>query len=85
MAPGASQASPFEGWSRPAMRLFAAVVPPPEAIEDLAAFLEPREEAGPDLRWTTPEQWHLTLAFMRRGPWFQGTGVLKSGEIMRAG
>lgn len=46
------------------MRLFAAVVPPPEAIEDLAAFLEPRQEAGPDLRWTTPEQWHLTLAFM---------------------
>ena len=50
------------------MRLFAAVVPPPEAVEDLAEFLEPRQEAGADLRWTSPEQWHLTLAFMPAVP-----------------
>ena len=46
------------------MRMFVAL-PLPEAVtEDLAEFLEPRQEAGPDLRWTAPEQWHLTLAFL---------------------
>ena len=45
------------------MRLFAAVIPPDEVVEDLDAFLAPRREAGP-FRWTLPEQWHLTLAFM---------------------
>ena len=45
------------------MRLFAAVIPPAHVIEDLDAFLAPRREAGP-FRWTLPEQWHLTLAFM---------------------
>ena len=46
------------------MRMFIAL-PLPEAVkEDLATFLEPRQEAGPELRWTGPEQWHLTLAFL---------------------
>lgn len=46
------------------MRMFIAL-PLPEAVkEDLTKFLEPRQEAGPDLRWTGPEQWHLTLAFL---------------------
>lgn len=45
------------------MRLFAAVVPPPQALTDLEDFLEPRRVVdGP--RWTRPDQWHLTLAFM---------------------
>ncbi len=46
------------------MRLFVALVPPDDAVEDLAGFLEPRREADPTLRWTSSEQWHLTLAFM---------------------
>lgn len=46
------------------MRMFVALVPPEDAVEDLGAFLEPRREAGPELRWTAPEQWHVTLAFM---------------------
>lgn len=46
------------------MRLFVAVVPPVEAIEDLDDFLDVRREAGSELRWTTTEQWHITLAFM---------------------
>jgi len=46
------------------MRMFVAVVPPEQALEDLAEFLAPRQEAGPGFRWTVPEQWHLTLAFM---------------------
>ncbi len=46
------------------MRMFVALVPPEDAVEDLGAFLEPRREAGPELRWTMPEQWHVTLAFI---------------------
>ena len=45
------------------MRLFLALVPPPEAVEDLDAFLDVRRAAGP-FRWAGPEQLHLTLAFL---------------------
>lgn len=45
------------------MRLFAALVPPPEAVEHLERFLAPRR-AAEDLRWTSAEQYHLTLAFV---------------------
>lgn len=45
-------------------RLFAAILPPPELVEDLDAFLAPRREAEPRLRWTRPDGWHLTTAFM---------------------
>ena len=44
--------------------MFVALVPPEPALEDLAEFLAPRHEAGPELRWTVPEQWHVTLAFL---------------------
>ncbi|HEY7718133.1 MAG TPA: RNA 2',3'-cyclic phosphodiesterase [Pedococcus sp.] len=50
------------------MRLFVALVPPEEALEHLAAFVEPRRDAGGPLRWTDPAQWHLTLAFMGHAP-----------------
>ncbi len=43
--------------------MFVALVPSDEAVEDLEAFLEPRRAAG-DFRWATPEQFHLTLAFL---------------------
>src|SRR5918996_2509529 len=46
------------------MRMFVAVQPPDEALEHLADFLAPRQEAEPGFRWTVPEQWHVTLAFM---------------------
>lgn len=46
------------------MRLFAAIVPPDEVLDALAAELErigqPRERG---LRWMSRPQWHLTLAF----------------------
>jgi 2'-5' RNA ligase len=59
-------------------RLFVAVIPPTEAIEDLRDFVEPRRDhnvasrkssprSGTDdapLRWTEPEHWHITLAFL---------------------
>lgn len=44
--------------------MFVALVPPEDAVEDLAEFMAPRQEAGAGLRWTTPEQWHVTLAFL---------------------
>lgn len=47
------------------MRLFVSVQPPAEALEALNAELgRARAVAPPGLRWTRPEQWHLTLAFL---------------------
>ncbi len=45
-------------------RLFAAVLPPVEVVDALDAFLQPRRPAEPRLRWTRPESFHLTTAFM---------------------
>jgi RNA 2',3'-cyclic 3'-phosphodiesterase len=51
------------------MRMFVAVVPPPEVLEDIATFLEPRRDADDAaLRWTDAYQWHLTLAFFAEVP-----------------
>lgn len=44
------------------MRLFAAVVPPPEVVADLDTFLEVRRAAAP-FRWSPAEQLHVTVAF----------------------
>ncbi|WP_322937281.1 RNA 2',3'-cyclic phosphodiesterase [Nocardioides bizhenqiangii] len=44
-------------------RLFSAIVPASDAVEHLDAFLEPRR-ASAEFRWTLPEQFHVTLAFM---------------------
>ncbi|WP_189532905.1 RNA 2',3'-cyclic phosphodiesterase [Streptomyces roseolilacinus] len=48
------------------MRLFAAVLPPPAAVEELAVLVEGlRTLPGADeLRWTGRPGWHYTLAFM---------------------
>jgi len=46
------------------MRMFVALPLPDAVKDDLSTFLEPRQEAGSELRWTVPEQWHLTLAFL---------------------
>src|SRR4051812_49023948 len=50
-----------------ARRMFAAVPLPDDVVTDLEQFLEPRREASP-FRWTRPESWHLTLAFMADVP-----------------
>ncbi len=42
-------------------RLFVAVWPPPDVVEALTAL--PRPEI-PGLRWTTAEQWHVTIVFL---------------------
>jgi 2'-5' RNA ligase len=41
-------------------RLFVAVWPPDDVLELIAALPRPDVEG---LRWTTPEQWHVTLRF----------------------
>ncbi|WP_225801110.1 RNA 2',3'-cyclic phosphodiesterase [Streptomyces sp. NK15101] len=48
------------------MRLFAAVVPPPEQLDELGSVVDRlRRLPGADgLRWTSRPGWHLTLAFM---------------------
>ena len=43
------------------MRLFAAVVPPADVVAELDAQVGPLRDDV--LRWTTPDAWHLTLAF----------------------
>ncbi|GAA5115477.1 RNA 2',3'-cyclic phosphodiesterase [Haloechinothrix salitolerans] len=47
------------------MRLFAAIVPPPEVLDALDAELTRLDVRSPDspLRWSGRPLWHLTLAF----------------------
>jgi 2'-5' RNA ligase len=47
------------------VRLFVAVWPSPEVVDAVAAFERP---AVPGLRWTTPDQWHVTLRFLGEVP-----------------
>jgi 2'-5' RNA ligase len=49
------------------MRMFVAVVPPPEVVEHLDAFLDVRREAAA-YRWASVEQLHVTLAFLADVP-----------------
>jgi 2'-5' RNA ligase len=44
--------------------LFVALTPPPDAVDELAAATAALRDEHPELRWTPPEQWHLTLAFL---------------------
>ena len=46
------------------MRTFVAVRPPEFVRDSLSEFLEAR----PGMPWTSPESWHLTLAFMANTP-----------------
>ena len=46
------------------MRLFVAVTPPPHALDELRSATAAMRSAHPELRWTRPDQWHLTLAFL---------------------
>lgn len=51
------------------MRLFASISPSDAAREHLVTALRPvRDDLARELRWTDPEQWHLTLAFYGEQP-----------------
>ncbi|MGH9057053.1 MAG: 2'-5' RNA ligase family protein, partial [Acidimicrobiales bacterium] len=43
------------------MRLFVAVWPPPALVERLRSMERP---GLPGVRWTTEDQWHVTLRFL---------------------
>ena len=46
------------------MRLFVAIAPPPAVLDELDALVEPLRASRHDLRWTSREAWHVTLAFL---------------------
>jgi RNA 2',3'-cyclic 3'-phosphodiesterase len=46
------------------VRLFVAVTPTQDAVDELWSAASVLRRACPELRWTQPEQWHLTLAFL---------------------
>ena len=46
------------------MRLFVAIAPPPGVLDELDALAAPWRAAREDLRWTSREAWHVTLAFL---------------------
>jgi len=46
------------------VRLFVALVPPPEATAELDAVLAPLRPDWPGLRWTSQDAWHVTLTFL---------------------
>jgi 2'-5' RNA ligase len=46
------------------VRLFAAVVPPPEVLDEVAALVVESGSRHPRLRWSRRQQWHVTLAFL---------------------
>jgi len=47
--------------------MFVAAVPPPAVVEDLEEFLAVRRAAGA-FRWSLPDHWHVTLAFLAQVP-----------------
>jgi RNA 2',3'-cyclic 3'-phosphodiesterase len=46
------------------MRLFVAIAPPAAVLDELDALAGPLRTGRPDLRWTSREAWHVTLAFL---------------------
>jgi RNA 2',3'-cyclic 3'-phosphodiesterase len=46
------------------MRLFVAIAPPPGVLDELDALAAPLRKNRGDLRWTSREAWHVTLAFL---------------------
>lgn len=46
------------------MRLFVAIAPPAAVLDELDTEVEPFRATRLDLRWTSQEAWHVTLAFL---------------------
>lgn len=45
------------------MRLFVALLPPENVLDEIEAAFGPYRDHWPGLRWTRRETWHVTLAF----------------------
>lgn len=50
------------------MRLFAAVLPPDEVLDELERAIAPHVGQVPELRWPDRATWHVTLAFFGEVP-----------------
>jgi RNA 2',3'-cyclic 3'-phosphodiesterase len=46
------------------VRLFVALLPPPEALAELDAAIASLRPDWPGLRWAGADRWHVTLAFL---------------------
>ncbi|RFS84469.1 RNA 2',3'-cyclic phosphodiesterase [Actinomadura spongiicola] len=46
------------------MRLFVALVPPPDVLDELEEAVRPHRDAVPGLRWVRRELLHVTLTFL---------------------
>jgi 2'-5' RNA ligase len=46
------------------MRLFVAFTPPTDALAELESAVARLRPAWPGLRWTDPDRWHVTVAFL---------------------
>lgn len=46
------------------MRLFVALVPPPDILDELEEAVLPHRDAVPELRWVRRELLHVTLTFL---------------------
>ncbi len=46
------------------MRLFVGIPIAASVVAEIAAMTEQLKRAGDGLRWSTPEQWHITLQFL---------------------
>ncbi|WP_052423826.1 RNA 2',3'-cyclic phosphodiesterase [Nonomuraea candida] len=50
------------------MRLFAALVPPDEVLDEIARAIAPHVGQVPGLRWPDRATWHITLGFFGEVP-----------------
>ncbi|MEV0823947.1 RNA 2',3'-cyclic phosphodiesterase [Nonomuraea rubra] len=50
------------------MRLFAALVPPDDVLDEIAHAIAPHVGQVPGLRWPGRETWHITLGFFGEVP-----------------
>jgi len=46
------------------VRLFVAITPPDTALAEIDAAVAPLRAARPELTWSRPQSWHVTLAFL---------------------
>jgi 2'-5' RNA ligase len=46
------------------VRLFVALMPPPDVLDEIEELVAPRHDDWPDLRWVRRDFMHITLAFL---------------------
>jgi RNA 2',3'-cyclic 3'-phosphodiesterase len=50
------------------VRLFVAFTPSAVVLSEIESVVSPLRESRPDLRWASPQSWHVTLAFLGEVP-----------------